>query len=124
MKRWAKVEGDVLPVGLELSMVIEEEFVEIDALYPYAVSNYGTVVNVITNQEMAQHTDAQGRKKVTIRRGKKKYSLFVHRWVAMAFLPDYQADVEVLHRNEIIDDNAAVNLVMGGPCRGGDDFRS
>lgn len=124
MKRWAKVEGDAIPEGLTLSMVIEEEFVEIDALYPYAISNYGTVVNVLTDKEMKQHTDGAGRKKVTIRRGKKKYSLYVHRWVAMAFLPDYEPNVEVLHRNEILDDNAAVNLMMGGPCREGDEFRS
>lgn len=123
---WVDEQRD-LPEGLSMKHLEEEKFVSIDGLDKYAVSSYGTVINVNTGQELKQHTDKDGRKRVTLRRyvdGKvKKYTIFVHRYVAMAFFANYEPGVEVLHKNGIYGDNTVFNLTLGGPCRDGDDLR-
>jgi hypothetical protein len=101
---------------------VEEHFVEIDGLYPYAVSNYGTVINVNTDKELKQFVDKQGYHRVTLYRTtvegeSKKYCIYVHRFVAMAFFLNYQNGIEVLHINEDKSDNSVLNLTLGGLCR-------
>lgn len=124
---WVDYEG--LPEGLSLRHRVEELFVGIDALTPYAISNYGTVVNIDTGRELKQYTDANGYRRVTIRRTlvdgtPRKHTLYVHRWVAMAFFVNYSPDIEVVAINGDYTDCSVLNLTLGDRrCREGDDFR-
>lgn len=126
--RWLETD-DGLPKGLSMVERVEEYWVGLDALTPYAVSSYGRVMNIDTGMELRQHTGKDGRMRVTIRRTLadgtvKKHTLFVHRWVAMAFFVNYQPDIEINHINGIYADNSVLNLTLGEKrCREGDDLR-
>lgn len=127
--RPAWVDYDGLPEGLSLRERVEELFVGIDGLTPYAISNYGTIVNIDTGNEIKSYLGKDGYRRVTIRRTtidgvRKKYTLLVHRWVAMAFFVNYAPDIEVNAINGDYSDCSVLNLTLGERhCREGDDLR-
>lgn len=74
-----------------------EHFVPVKGHPDYVVSNYGTIVNLRSGKEIAQHSNGQGYMKAFID-GKKRY---VHRIVADSF---FQGDHEGLDVNHIDGD--------------------
>lgn len=77
----------------------------------YAVSNTGSVKNLISGKMLPQHDNGVGYKKVLLWRdgvgGRKAY---VHRLVANAFLPARGTRTEVNHKDGNRSNNAVENL--------------
>ena len=93
-------------------MHVEELFVEIEGCPNYAVSNYGTVVNVKTGRELKPWRHSILSKKLLVKLpidGKRK-NFLVHRLVAQAFFVDYSDDIDVKHLSGNIQDNCVTNL--------------
>lgn len=90
----------------------EELWVDIAHFPSYAVSNYGTVINKETNHELRQWPDREGQLKVRLSFGGAYANFYVRRLVAEAFFLYYTPEVEVSHKNGILEDNTVLNLTL------------
>lgn len=100
---------------------VDEQWVNLDGLSNYAVSNYGRVINVHRNKELKHTIDKRtGFHKVSLSHKGVKYYVFVHRLVAKCFFLNYQPGVEVLFINGNKDDITVLNLTLGKGCRKGE----
>jgi len=81
----------------------------------YAVSNRGVVKNTRNNRPLATRKSDRGLHKVSISkfRAGNPTTLYVHRLVAEAFLPDFVKGRVVSHIDGNEDNNVAGNLQMG-----------
>lgn len=78
----------------------------------YSVSNLGRIKSLYAGKEriLKPFVDAKGYLKVDIRSPKKRKSYFVHRLVAMAFIPNPNGYNEINHKDEDKTNNAVTNL--------------
>lgn len=90
-------------------MQVEEVFVEVPGFPNYAVSNYGTVCNVVTEKDLKPWSH-DGKLLVKLHHEGVSKNLFVHRLVAQAFFVDYDDLVEVYHISPDKLDNCITNL--------------
>ena len=97
---------------------VEEVWVTIDGLERYAVSNYGRVINQERGNELTPSPDKNGYLRVGLSRDGRVYNVYVHRLVAFAFFLNYEAGMEVKHKNDLKTDNSVLNLTLSGKrCR-------
>ena len=91
-----------------------EEFVKVRGFERYSVSNYGRVINNITNNELSQRYAKGGYLRVNLRTGNEKYekphSVTVHRLVAEAFLEKIPGKDFVNHKDGNKHNNSVNNL--------------
>ena len=79
--------------------------------YPkYEVSNFGEVRIVKNNKILKKSVDARGYYKVTLTNNSERKTLFVHRLVAMAFVPNPNNLSQVNHIDENKQNNNSNNL--------------
>lgn len=97
-------------------MFVEEVFVEIPGYSNYAVSNYGSVVNVKTERDMTLE-ERDGKYLVSLYSNGVRRRFFVHRLVAQAFFVDFDSAVEVWHISSDLHDNCITNLHLEAPRR-------
>ena len=76
----------------------------------YEVSNYGRVRNKKTKRFLTQHDNGNGYLFVQLWRNNKGKREYVHRLVALAFIPNPDNKKEVNHINSIRTDNFVENL--------------
>lgn len=76
----------------------------------YEVSNIGEVRNKTTKRILSQYTDSDGYKHATIVVDGKQYHRGVHRFVAIAFIPNPENKPEVNHKNGVKYINVVDNL--------------
>lgn len=90
-----------------------EQLKRIPGFPQYFISDYGRVLNAKTKRVV--HTlygTRKHKKKVALRRDGKEHIFYVHRLVAQAFMPDYDADYTIEHIDNPID-NWIGNLSKG-----------
>lgn len=90
---------------------IEEIWVELDEFSNYAVSNYGRVVNIVTNRDLKQTPDSKGYLRVELYNEGKRKRVYVHRLVAQAFFLNYSEDHAVSHIGDK-QDNSVLNITL------------
>lgn len=76
----------------------------------YVVSNYGRVKNVRTNHYLVQHNNGRGYLCVDLWKFNKGRREYVHRLVAMAFIPNPENKPTVNHKDEDKQNNYVENL--------------
>lgn len=80
----------------------------------YSISNLGNVKSNYANKEriLNPYKDARGYLKVDLRHGKDRKTMFVHRLVAIAFIPNSSPEAlkEVNHKDEDKTNNNVDNL--------------
>lgn len=76
----------------------------------YEVSNYTRVRSLKTGKQMAQQIGYDGYVRVALTKGGRQRSLFLHRLVAIAFLPNAKSFPEVNHKDEDKQNNFPENL--------------
>lgn len=97
---------------------LEEFWVTFELLPNYAISNYGTVLNIKTNRELTPSPDANGYYRVSLYHRGIRHESYVHRLVAKAFFLNYEDGIEVKHRNGNKQDCSVLNLTLGDKaCR-------
>jgi len=90
-----------------------EEFFEPIKDWPnYAVSSYGTVINLKTGKELKPVLNAAGHLIVRLSKKSRRVSFKVHRLVAQAFFLNYDEQSIVRHKNGIKTDNTVLNLTI------------
>lgn len=94
-------------------VLLDEIFVSIPAFPNYVVSNYGRVINVRNDYELALSTDPNGFVRAVLYRNGQRCEFGVHRLVARAFFMNWKPGVEVYHINEDRNDNSVLNLTLG-----------
>ena len=103
--------------------MLDEKWVTFELFPNYAISNYGTVLNVNRNRELNPSPDKYGYLRVALYRNGFRYDVYVHRLVAMAFFLNYENGVEVRHKNGDKTENTVLNLTLGVKrCRKGKDW--
>jgi hypothetical protein len=92
-------------------MELEEMFVTVPLFENYAVSNYGTVINLNTGMELRQwHNQTHNKMKVRFYLGGSYTDFFVEDLVAEAFFVNYKPGIEVYHKNGEVQDCTVLNL--------------
>lgn len=76
----------------------------------YEVSNIGQVRNMKTKRILSQYTDKDGYKHASIIVAGRQYHPGVHRFVALAFIPNPENKPQVNHKNGIKEINVVDNL--------------
>lgn len=76
----------------------------------YDVSNTGQIRNRKSQRVLKQQFNHNGYPVITIYVGDRKRTLFVHRLVAMAFIPNPNNYPQINHKDEIKTHNAVTNL--------------
>lgn len=90
-----------------------EEFWESIEEYPnYAISNYGTVINLKTEKELKQTKNAKGYLTVRLSKTGQRTTFLIHNLVAGAFFLNYKKGAKVRHKNGIKSDNTVLNLTL------------
>lgn len=93
--------------------MLDEFWVTFDTIPNYAVSNYGTVLNVRRNRELNPTPDGDGYLRVALYHKGLRYDAYVHRLVAKAFFLNYQEGIEVKFKNGDKTDCSVLNLTLG-----------
>lgn len=73
-------------------------------------NRWGTLTLYHKKGKILKPNDIHGYQQIDLHRNKKIYSYYVHRLVAITFVPGYKEGMEVNHKNEIRSDNRAENL--------------
>ena len=76
-----------------------EEFRKIAEFENYSISNLGNVRNDITGRILIPHLNTNGYMALTLVKEKKKYLRYIHRLVAIAFIPNPEGKKQVDHIN-------------------------
>lgn len=109
-RRWVFM--DIITIG-EWTYFINVEWRQIiidGKATNYDVSNIGEVRNRTTGKILSQYTDKDGYKHATIMVDGKQYHPGVHRFVAIAFIPNPENKPEVNHLNGVKYINVVDNL--------------
>lgn len=94
-------------------MFIEEwRNLTIDHFNHFQVSNYGRVRNILTNHIIAQTDNGRGYLNVKLKARPYSTTKYVHRLVAMMFLPNYSEMLQVNHIDKNKKNNNLDNLEM------------
>lgn len=89
---------------------LDEHFKVIQGFEKYLISNYGRVLNLSTGKILKPRAIGNGYKAVVLFNNKKGVSMYIHRLVAMAFLPNIDNKPQVNHINEDKNNNHVSNL--------------
>jgi hypothetical protein len=87
-----------------------EEFRKIAEFENYSISNLGNVKNNITGRILIPHLNTNGYMALTLVKDRKKYLRYIHRLVAIAFIPNLENKKQVDHINGDKTDNIVENL--------------
>ena len=87
-----------------------EDFRKIEEFENYSISNLGNVRNDLTGRILIPHLNTNGYMALTLVKGKKKYLRYIHRLVALAFIPNPENKKQVDHINGNKTDNVLENL--------------
>lgn len=103
---------DIIEIGEYTYFIdIEWRLIVIDNIITnYEVSNIGEVRNATTKKVLSQYTDKDGYKQTTIVINGRQYHPGVHRFVAIAFIPNPDNKPEVNHKNGVKYINVVDNL--------------
>lgn len=85
-----------------------ETFVKIKDFNNYSISNLGNVRNDKTGRILKYYTKPNGYRQVQL--GRKTIPQYIHRLVAIAFIPNIENKPQVNHKNGNKGDNKAENL--------------
>ena len=92
-------------------MELEEMFVPIPFFENFAVSNFGTVINMKTEMEIRQWLSPKHNKiKVRFHILGAYTDFFVEDLVAEAFFVNYHRGIKIYHKNGKVDDCTVLNL--------------
>lgn len=83
---------------------------EIKGFENYGISIDGTVTNIVTGKQLKHDKTTKGYAFVTLYKDKKRYTKYIHRLLAEAFIPNPNNLPEIDHINAIRDDNSIDNL--------------
>jgi len=98
---------------MEIIDRVEEHFVQIPFFENYAVSNYGTVINLKTEVELAKRVKKHdNRLRVRFYVLGAYIDFYVDELVAQAFFVDWQPGVEIYYKNGLRDDCTVLNLTF------------
>lgn len=86
------------------------EAVVIPGFDPFMATNDGYIFNGETGKKLTTQLDKQGYEKLTFRLHGQKKNMFVHRLVALTFIPNPDCKTQINHINGIKTDNSAANL--------------
>lgn len=92
--------------------MLEEQWVTLDILPNYEVSNYGRIFNLKTGKERIPKPGKRGYMRVKLYRKGRKYNVYVHRLVAQCYFLNYNAHIGVEHKNGNKSDNSVLNLTL------------
>ena len=102
-------------------MELEEMFVTIPFFDNYAVSNFGTIINIKTEMEVRQwHNVSHNKMKVRFYVRGAYCDFFVEDLVAEAFFVNYHPGITIYHKNGKVDDCTVLNLTFD-PKHGDDE---
>ena len=87
-----------------------EEFRKIEEFTNYSISNLGNVRNDSTGRILIPHLNTNGYMGLTLVKDKKKYLRYIHRLIAIAFIPNPENKKQVDHINGNKTDNVVENL--------------
>ena len=87
-----------------------EDFKKITEFENYSISNLGNVRNDITGRILVPYLNTNGYMALTLVKEKKKYLRYIHRLVAIAFIPNPEGKTQVDHINGNKVDNVLENL--------------
>lgn len=77
----------------------------------YQISNFGNVKSLINNIILHQYMHYKGHMKVSLYNKGKVKRFFVHRLVAIAFIPQIDREKDVVnHKDEVKHNNCVLNL--------------
>lgn len=107
------------PITNSESPVMDEYWVTLDGLPNYSISNYGRVVNNLTERELKPRPNANGDLIVSLYHNGKRYDTYLRRLVALCFFLNYREGIEVKHINGNQNDCSVLNLTLGVGCREG-----
>lgn len=86
------------------------EAVVIPGFDPFMATNDGYIFNGETGKRLTTQLDKQGYEKLTFRLHGQKKNMFVHRLVALTFIPNPDCKTQINHINGVKTDNSAANL--------------
>lgn len=86
------------------------EAVAIPGFDPFMATNDGCIFNGETGKKLTTQLDKKGYEKITFRLHGQKKNMFVHRLVALAFIPNPDCKTQINHINGVKTDNSAANL--------------
>lgn len=92
---------------------MDELYEPIPGFPNYAVSNYGVVVNIVTDRELVRTPDSNGYVKVKLYNKGIPVTKYVHRLVAQAFFEMYSDRLEVLLLSDDKSDCSVRNITIG-----------
>lgn len=91
-----------------------ENWKVLEALPIYLVSDHGGVINRETRKQLEYYAVARdGAIRVTLHKDKVRYTAAVHRLVASVFLPEYDPQRAIIHRDGDKENNCVTNLMVG-----------
>ena len=93
--------------------MLEEQWVALDLLPRYEVSNYGRIFDLEENSELTQVPDQDGELRVAITRNDRVFHVLVKRLVAACYFLNYSSTVQISHINGNLSDNSVLNLTLG-----------
>jgi len=89
---------------------MEEVWIELDGYPNYAVSNYGSVINVKTDQVLKNRPDAKGYLRVSLSNRGIVRDHYIHQLVAKCFFGRFEDGAQINWVNGDITDNFTGNL--------------
>lgn len=103
--------------------MLEEQWVTLELLPNYAISNYGRVLNINSGRELKPTPDKKGYMRVALYHKGERHDAFIHRLVAECYFLNYREGIEVKHKNNDKSDNGVFNLTLGKGCRPGREYK-
>lgn len=85
----------------------DEIWAELEDFPDYAVSTYGRVMNLRTNNILRPRNNSYGYTRVGLRRDGETHDVYIHHLVAKAFISNYRRGVSIRHADD--NDNNHIN---------------
>lgn len=97
---------------VDLEGLEEVEWATFDAFPDYAINSMGDVFNLRTKRYLTPSPNDNGYLRVGLMVNKKQRFVYIHRMVAMAFLPDYEDGYEIHFKDRNKRNCQVSNLYM------------